>query len=120
MLSYAELGNSGGSFGVFQGDACVDPNARAALKQVLVVANVNAATINRIVNAVSQPCPHGSPLSPADQQTADTALNSVQGRAIVDAMDEKTLQVILNELDTSIIAAQSASKRLDSGCRRCP
>ena len=30
-------------------------------------------------------------------------------------MDEKTLQVILNELDTSIIAAQSASKRLDSG-----
>lgn len=115
VLSYAELGNSGGSFGVFQGDACVDPNARAALKQVLVAANVNAATINRIVNAVSQPCPHGSPLSPADQQTADTALNSVQGRAIVDAMDEKTLQVILNELDTSIIAAQSASKRLDSG-----
>ena len=45
VLSYAELGNSGGSFGVFQGDACVDPNARAALKQVLVAANVNAATI---------------------------------------------------------------------------
>ena len=115
VLSYAELGNSGGSFGVFQGDACVDPNARAALKQVLVAASVNQATITRIVNAVSQPCPNGSPLSPADQRTADDALNSTQGRAIVDAMDEKTLQVILSELDSSIIAAQSANRRLDPG-----
>jgi hypothetical protein len=115
VLSYAELGNSGGSFGVFQGDACVDQNARAALKQVLVAANANSTTVTRIVSAVSQPCPNGSPLSPADQRTADDALDSPQGRVIVDAMDGKTLQIILGELDTSIAAAQSASKRLDSG-----
>jgi Uncharacterized protein conserved in bacteria (DUF2272) len=115
VLSYAELGSSGGSFGVFQGDACVDPNARAALKQVLVAAKVDSATVTRIVNAVSQPCPNGSPLSPADQKTADNALNSPKGRAIVDAMDDKILQIILNELDTSIAAAQSVKRQLDPG-----
>jgi hypothetical protein len=115
VLSYAELGRSGGSFGVFQGDACVDANARAALKQVLVAANVDSATVTRIVNAVSQPCPNGSPLSPGDQKTADDALDSPKGRSIVDAMDGKTLQVILGELDSSVAAAQSINRSLNPG-----
>ena len=121
VLTYARLGNSGGSFGVFQGDACVDPNARAALKQALVAAGVASATVTRIVNAVSQPCPDGSPLSPADQKTADDALDSPQGRAIVDAMDGKTIQIVLGELDSSIAAAEfsqqaARSRRPDLDC----
>jgi hypothetical protein len=115
VLSYARLGKSGGSFGVFQGDACVDAKARDGLRQALVSASVDAATVTRIVNAVSQPCPDGSPLSPGDQKTADDALNSSKGRAIVDAMDGRILQVILNELDSSIKAAQSVGRRLDPG-----
>jgi hypothetical protein len=117
VLSYAELGQSGGSFGVFQGDCHVQPAAQVALTQALQAAGVNAATITRIVSAVSQPCPNGSPLSPADQQTADNALNSPAGRAIVDAMDAKILQVILGELDSSVAAAQSKKKQLDPGAQ---
>jgi hypothetical protein len=59
--------------------------------------------------------PNGSPLSPADQKTADDALDSPQGRAIVDAMDNKTIQIVLGELDSSIAAAQAANKQLDAG-----
>jgi hypothetical protein len=116
-LSYAELGRSGGSFGVFQGDTCVDTNARAALKQVLVAANVDPNTVIRILAAVSQPCPHGSPLSPADQKAADDALDSPKGREIVDGMDGKIIQGILGELDSSIAAAKSVGKRLDPGAQ---
>jgi hypothetical protein len=119
VLSYARLGTSGGSFGVFQGDAHADPMAREALTQVLTAANVDPDTVARIVNAVSQPCPNGSPLSPADQQTADNALASPKGRVIVDAMDEKILQVILSELDSSIDAAESVDSQLDEGAQLC-
>src|SRR4051812_7374582 len=119
VLSYAKLGTSGGSFGVFQGDAHADPTAREALTQVLIAANVDPDTVTRIVDAVSQPCPNGSPLSAGDQQTADNALASPQGRAIVDAMDEKILQVILSELDSSIDAAASVNSQLDEGAQLC-
>jgi hypothetical protein len=119
VLSYAELGTSGGSFGVFQGDVHADPVAREALTQVLTAANVGPGTIARIVDAVSQPCPNGSPLTPGDQQTADNALASPQGRIIVDAMDEKILQVILSELDSSIDAATSVNNQFDEGAQLC-
>jgi hypothetical protein len=119
VLSYARLGESGGSFGVFQGDVHADPIAREALTQVLTAANVDAGSITRIVDAVSRPCPNGSPLSPADQQTVDDALASPEGRAIVDAVDEKILQVILNELDSSIDAAASVNSQLNEGAQLC-
>lgn len=119
VLSYARLGTSGGSFGVFQGDVHADPLAREALAQVLAAANVDTDTVIRIVDAVGRPCPDGSPLSPQDQRTADDALDSPKGRAIVDAMDQKILDVILSELDSSIEAAKSVERELDDGAQLC-
>ena len=117
ILSYARLGNSGGSFGIFQGDAAADPNARATLVRVLQSAGLAPATVSRIVDAVSRPCPDGSPLSLADQKAADTALDSAGGRAIVDAMDDQILAVILGGLDSCIAAASSVGKHLELGAQ---
>jgi hypothetical protein len=105
VLSYARLGVSGASFGVFQGDTHVDPDARATLRKALQAAGADGQTCDRIIAAVTPPCPDGSPLSKADQQLADAALSSPAGRTIVDAMDDRTLAVILRELDSSIGAA---------------
>ncbi|MBV8650679.1 MAG: hypothetical protein JO255_04380, partial [Alphaproteobacteria bacterium] len=62
-LSYACKGASGASFGVFQGDTNVNHTARATLRQALVTDGASDEAITRIVDAVSQPCPDGNPLS---------------------------------------------------------
>jgi hypothetical protein len=117
VLSYARKGDSGGSFGVFQGDVHVDQVARATLQNVLVAAGLGTATVTRIVTAVAQPCPNGSPLTPADQAAADAALSSPQGQALVDAMDDTILQCILVQLGTCVDAVQSVAKTLDPGAQ---
>ena len=53
-LSYARKGDSGGSFGAFQGDVHVDQVARDTLQAVLQSANLDPQTVTRIVTAVSQ------------------------------------------------------------------
>ena len=117
LLSYADKGSSGGSFGVCQGDVHADPLARTTLQNVLEAANLDSATVTRIVSAVAQPCPHGSPLDRADQDAADNALASAKGQPLVDAMDNTILQRILGQLDSCIAAAQSAAETLDPGAQ---
>ena len=117
VLSYAGKGDSGGSFGAFQGDVHVDEVARDTLKAVLQSANLDAETVTRILTAVSQPCPNGSPLDPEDQKAADSALSSEKGRALVDAMDDSIFQRILAQLDTSLDAAGSINRKLDPGAQ---
>jgi hypothetical protein len=104
-LSYARLGKSGASFGIFQGDTNVNATARATLRQALTTAGVGATVTDRIINAVSQPCPGGNPLSAADTALANNALSSEAGMALVDAMDDTLLQVVLGEIDTCLAAA---------------
>jgi hypothetical protein len=111
-LSFAEMGQSGGSFGIFQGDANSDSAARDTLRQVLAASGVAAANISRIVNAVSQPCPKGNPLNAADTATANNALAAAAGMALVDAMDDKLMNIVLSELDSSIAAAAARSLTL--------
>jgi hypothetical protein len=108
-LSYAKLASSGASFGIFQGDTHVNATARATLTNVLQAAGADAPTIQRIMAAVSQACPNGCPLSPADAALTDAALSSAAGRALVDAMDGKLLAVVEAELDSSVAAAANGN-----------
>jgi hypothetical protein len=111
-LSYACLGASGASFGIFQGDTNVNHVARDVLRQVLQAAGVGEDTCDQIIAAVSKACPNGNPLSQDDTALADDALASTAGRALVDAMDGRLLQVVLGELDTCIAAAATRQQTI--------
>jgi hypothetical protein len=113
VLSYAELGASGASFGIFQGDTNVNHTARATLLQALRANNADPDAITRIIAAVSQPCPNGNPLSPEDTLTANDALSCDGGKALVDAMDNTLLNIVLSELDSCIAAARVRTHTID-------
>jgi hypothetical protein len=106
-LSFAQLGVSGASFGIFQGDTNVNHTARDVLARALQDAGAPAATISRIMAAVCRPCPDGNPLSRSDTRLANNALDSPAGRELVDAMDSRLLEIVLGELDTCVAAAKS-------------
>jgi len=112
-LSYARLGASGASFGIFQGDTNVNHTARATLLSALQAANTDADAVARIMAAVSHPCPNANPLSADDSAAADAALSCVGGRALVDAMDDTLLSVVLGELDGCIAAAATRNQTID-------
>jgi hypothetical protein len=112
-LSYACLGASGASFGIFQGDTNVNHTARATLRQALVTAGAAADAIDRIMAAVSQACPNGNPLDAEDTETANDALAAASGQALVDQMDATLLRVVLGELDTCIAAASGRGQTID-------
>jgi hypothetical protein len=112
-LSYARLGSSGASFGVFQGDTNVNHVARDVLRQALLRANAPADAVIRILAAVSQPCPQGNPLSDQDTALANAALDSPTGRGLVDQMDADLLQIVLGELDSCIAAAATRNLTID-------
>lgn len=113
QLSYARLGASGASFGVFQGDTNVSHTARATLAAALQAAGANATTVARILGLVGQPCPNGNPLSPSDTKLANEALTSPAGRQLVDRMDDELLQIVLHGVDTCIASAQSQGRTID-------
>ena len=110
-LSYARLGASGASFGIFQGDTNVNHRARDTLRQALQQNGAAADAINRIMAAVSQPCPNGNPLDAADTALTTQALDCSGGRALVDAQDQSLLGIVLGELDSCIAAA--ATRTID-------
>ena len=112
-LSYARLGASGASFGIFQGDTNVNHTARAVLMKVLQDAGCPPDAATRILAAVSQACPNGNPLSPEDTVLVNNALASPAGRADVDQMDQTLLEVVTSELDTCISAAASVNQTID-------
>ena len=113
-LSYARLGASGASFGIFQGDTNVNHTARATLLNALQANQAGAAAIARIMTAVSQPCPGGDLLSAGDSAAANTALSCDAGRALVDAMDDILLDIVLGELETSVAAASTCGKTIEA------
>ena len=112
-LSYARLGASGASFGIFQGDTNVNHTARSTLVSVLQSAATPADTIGRIIAAVSQACPNGNPLTPADTTLANAALCSPAGQTLVDQMDSVLLQIVLGELDTSVVSASTRNQTIE-------
>jgi hypothetical protein len=104
-LSYARLGQSGASFGIFQGDTNVNPLARSTLTAVLNAAGIADATVASIVAAVSRPLPNGNPLSPNDTGLANAALASTLGQPIVDQMDGQLMQTVLKGIDSCTAAS---------------
>jgi hypothetical protein len=104
-LSYARLGQSGASFGIFQGDTHVNGTARSTLQAILNGAGADGPAVARIMAAVSVACPQGNPLNPADTTLANAALSSTAGQAAVDAMDNQLMQVVLKGLDNCITGA---------------
>jgi hypothetical protein len=74
----------------------VDDGARATLAAVLNKFSVDPAKSEAIVAAliISRRLPDGSPLSADDEKLVNDALSSPAGRALVDAVDERTFQVI--------------------------
>ena len=113
QLSYAQRGQSGGSFGVFQGDVHTNPTARNVLTQVLQTSGADAATVARIIGLVSQACPNGNPLTQGDTTLANNALSSPAGMQLVDQMDGQLLNVVLGNLDASIVAATAQNMTID-------
>jgi hypothetical protein len=111
-LSFALLGASGASFGIFQADTAQNANAVATLRAVLQGAAMDPAAINAILGALAQPCPT-DPLSAADETAVNAALSSPQGRALVDAMDARTLAVVYCDLDMANNAAAAAGNSID-------
>jgi len=111
-LTFAELGQSGASFGIFQGDTNVDPAARELLRQVLAASGAGPGDIDRIISAVSKPCPRGNPLDEADTTIANRALGSAAGMLLVDTMDFRLLNIVLAELDSSLTAAAARNLAL--------
>jgi len=110
-LSYARLGQSGASFGIFQGDTNVNPLARSTLTAVLNAAGIAAATVASIIAAVSRPLPNGNPLSPNDTGLVNAALASSLGQPIVDQMDAQLMQTVLKGIDSC--TAASAARPID-------
>jgi hypothetical protein len=113
-LSYARLGSSGASFGIFQGDTNVNHQARATLLTALQTFGADPPTCDRILAAVGRPCPNGNPLSPEDTKLANDALSSDAGIQLVDQMDGNLLSVVLGELDSCIAAAATRNQTIAS------
>ena len=112
-LGFAKLGKSGASFGFMQGDTNVSALARITLRNVLTADNVDGASADRLVAALSKPLPDGNPLSTEDTHILEQSLQSPGGRAAVDAMDAKLLTDVLTSLDQFLNAAKSESLGVD-------
>lgn len=113
VLSFARLGQSGASFGIFQADTNTNVTAQTCLSQAMQAYGVSDGESADIMAIVSQPMPNGpAPLLSTCLAVANAALSSAAGMALVDAMDGDTLSVVLGEVDQCI---KAASQRLGAG-----
>ncbi|HEV2677278.1 MAG TPA: hypothetical protein VGV37_22310 [Aliidongia sp.] len=104
-LSYARRGQSGASFGAFQGDTNVNDLARSTLTDVLNAAGTADDAVAALLAAVSRPLPNGNPLSPSNTALVNDALASAFGQPIVDRMDDRLMQTVLAGIDSCIAAS---------------
>lgn len=113
-LSYAGLGNSGPSYGIFQNDVYASTSARTTLWQVLIQTGTPSKPAAILVDALRVRC-SACPLGVEDEHTVLSALASAPGRALVDALDGVTLAIVLGYVARSIDAAASAGRTLTDG-----
>jgi hypothetical protein len=104
-LSFAGQAASGASFGEFQADCSANPNALLTLRQILINASVPVSNIGRILGLLRSPC-RTNPLSPSDTAMVNAALSAPPGRALVDQMDEETVQTVFGYVDLANDAAR--------------
>jgi hypothetical protein len=110
-LSFAGKGSSGASFGVFQADTAANANARTTLHNVLAAAGMDPGQMQGIMAALSVACP-ADPLDPGDEAAVNAALDSPQGRALVDALDGQSLAIVCGDLDLANGAAAGAGNAI--------
>ena len=112
LISFASKGNSGGSFGAYQGDAHADqPHVTNCLTAVLLADGVDAGEAARIVGLVAGVCVE-NPLSDADTRRVNSALSSDKGKALVDAMDGELEQTVTRGVQQCMAAAQARGVNL--------
>lgn len=112
-LSFADLGKSGASFGVFQADTAANKGAWSALHQILTSAGMATAKINAIMATLSVPC-NSAALALCDLLAVNAALASPQGQQTVDDLDEVTLDTVLRHLDQANGSAAAHDKSIEA------
>jgi hypothetical protein len=111
-LSFADLGKSGASFGIFQADTAANIGARSALRLILTAAGFPAAKISTILNTLSAPCSSTS-LALCDLLAVNAAIAAPAGQHLVDEIDEVTLDTVLRHLDQAADAADAQGKTIE-------
>jgi hypothetical protein len=111
-LSFAEKGRSGASFGFMQGDLGQNqPEAKAAFRRALTAASVPEEKISSLMQSLSSPVAR-NPLNDADTKLVNDALNSSEGRVLVNDMDEQILADVYKQLDKCIDVASASRKTI--------
>lgn len=113
-LSYAGLGHSGPSFGIFQADMAANVGARACMRSILVnagMAQINAASIVSQLGIACLACP----ISTTEETAVVAAMSSDAGRKMIDALDLITLQTVLGYVGRALDAAASANMAIEDG-----
>lgn len=116
-LSFARLGNSGASFGIFQADTHVTSVARTTLAATLEHSGIEPDAVARIIGLLSQACRDGNPLTSADTTLVNDALSSTQGRSLVDAMDGELLVIVQDELQSTKDAAAAVELEIETSAQ---
>jgi hypothetical protein len=112
-MFFAGKGKSGGSFGFMQGDlAAGQSNVTATFRAVLSSAMVTLARSQALEAALSVHTVK-NPLSAADTNLVNSALDSPIGRVLVDKMDEEILAHVYAGLDKCISVAGAASRTVE-------
>lgn len=110
-ILFAAKGQSGGSFGAMQGDlAAGQPNVTKTFHDCLAAAGISEG---KIASLTSRLAAHvtSNPLSAADTKLVNDALFA--SKALVDAMDEKILEGVFDDLDECIDTASKAGRSID-------
>lgn len=113
-LSYAGLGQSGPSYGVFQNDVMASTAARTTLWHILMTTGTPSPRAAAIVDGLRRTCT-ACPLGVADEETVAVAMASAPGRSMIDALDGTTLAIVLGYVSQAMAAAAGAGKTLDDG-----
>lgn len=109
-LSYARLGSSGASFGIFQADTHASADALATLRSLLYAGGMDSATIERIAMALREHCPNGCPLTKQDADAVATVMDSPGAKKLIDEMDGRLLKKVRDHVLSTVEAAARASR----------
>lgn len=110
QISFAGKGNSGASFGFMQGDLNAGQQIVATtFAAVLAASNIPADKAAALTKALSGHLLQ-NPLSNADTTIVDDALSTLDGRALVDKMDQTILQGVCIGVSQCLQAALSSNR----------
>lgn len=111
-LSFAGKGTSGASFGRLQGDLANGPAiVRQTFRAALDAAGIAEGKVEALVTTLTRPAAT-NPLDAIDAALADAALDSAEGRRLVDSMDEALMAGLCRALDRCLAAAAAGGRQV--------